>query len=138
MKNYEKELLVELEKKHEVEIKFRDEQLEFTRKLLKGIVEEEGKLDHLSRKWEINTSRILTKLIQEAGRLCDYYASDLFTLWSSIQMKLEKGEQLDERYVFAIYDNGVNCSASEKGNYRAVWYLDVKIEDDRMKMILHK
>ena len=39
--------------------------------------------------WEINTSSILTKLIQEAGRWCESYASDLFIRWGVIQKGLE-------------------------------------------------
>lgn len=33
------------------------------------------------RTQDVNYSDILTKLIQEAGRICNYYASDLFIHW---------------------------------------------------------
>ena len=42
-------------------------------------------------KASINLSSILTVLIQEAGRWCRSYASDLFIYWSSLQKQVEDG-----------------------------------------------
>ena len=42
------------------------------------IIEATGSWNDYRECWDINTSDILTKLIQAAGRLCDRYASDLF------------------------------------------------------------
>lgn len=54
---------------------------------------------------DINSSDILTKLIQEAGRICESYASDLFVQWDSVRnavnslMKEKKGES----FVYTSY-----------------------------------
>lgn len=45
-----------------------------------GYYEESGS----SRKLQINLTTPLTKCIQQAGRFCEYYASDLFISWNEI------------------------------------------------------
>lgn len=57
----------------EFEIKYRDEQIKDLKEELAGTKREKGG-------WRINYSSILSKLIQEAGRWCEHYASDLFIL----------------------------------------------------------
>lgn len=46
-------------------------------------------LDGNEASFNINTSSILTRLIQEAGRWCERFASDLFVSWRSIEQKLK-------------------------------------------------
>lgn len=94
--------------------------------------------------WEINTSSILTKLIQEAGRWCESYASDLFIRWGAIQNCLETASVEPGRCVFAFRESGVDgvreymIHDDAYGYYRAVWILDVSISEDKITMQLKK
>lgn len=100
--------------------------------------------------WEINTSSILTKLIQEAGRWCESYASDLFIRWGVIQKGLENATVEPGKYVFAFRESGVDGNREYKnysdaygsygscGYYRAVWILDISILEDTITMQLRK
>ena len=96
-------------------------------------------------KWEINYSSILTRLIQEAGRWCESYASDLFVQWKyKIDQKLDNGTLYTNTFVFAFRDSGVDSEEwyenhkNEHNYYRAVWYLDVLTDEGKIKMTLHK
>lgn len=60
------------------------------------------------RRYDINTSSILTRLIQEAGRVCKYYASDLFYEWREVEKSLEKLGDGEEEFVFGFHTNGVH------------------------------
>ena len=62
-----------------------------------------------SDSYDINLSTILTKLIQEAGRFCDRYASDLFIDWTSILDVINNEE--DGIFAIGIRDNGVDGSS---------------------------
>lgn len=134
-----------MERDIDFERRYRDEQIAELKSALTGTIVEKGSFNRLKRSWEINYSSILTKLIQEAGRWCEYYASDLFIGWKyNIENKLEDGTIESGRYVFAIRDSGVDGKEwyenhkDEHNYYRAVWFLDVEIEDDKIKMTLHK
>ena len=91
--------------------------------------------------WEINTSSILTKLIQTAGRFCENYASDLFIDWKYIEESLENPDYEGGRYLFGFRQNGVdgntfilsrynNDGKYAKYEYRAMYALDVTITPD--------
>ena len=58
--------------------------------------------------WDINYSEILTRLIQSAGQYCKHYASDLFIDWNRVVRELDKGEAINETYIFGIRDMGVD------------------------------
>ena len=66
--------------------------------------------------WDINTSGILTQLIQDAGRYCDSYASDLFIQW-----KYDIEDHLLNRdweggkfeYGFSTYGKNLHCRHTE-------------------------
>lgn len=74
------------------EIEYRDEQIKSLKDALTGTKREIGYFNTLQGNWEINYSSILTKLIQEAGRWCEHYASDLFITWKhNIDKKLDDG-----------------------------------------------
>lgn len=127
------------------EIEYRDEQIKELREALAGTKREIGYFDPLKGKWEINYSSILTKLIQEAGRWCEYYASDLFIMWKyNIDKKLDDGTMDTEQFVFGFRDDGVDYKEwyelhkNDTGRYRAVWFLDVTVNDGKMEMVLHK
>ena len=96
-----------------------------------------------------NLSRILTKLIQETGRLCDSFASDLFIDWSIFMEKVEKKELTDgEKFVFGLREYGVDHldwvrqNIDKPNYYRAVYIIDVTVEErngeDYITLILGK
>ncbi len=126
------------------EIEYRDEQIKDLKEALAGTKREIGCFNPLKGKWEINYSTILTKLIQEAGRWCEYYASDLFITWHDIDKKLDDGTMCTEQFIFGFRNNGVDhkewyeLHKNDVGRYRAVWFLDVTINDGKMEMVLHK
>jgi hypothetical protein len=131
------------QEKMELKLSYKEEQIEELREIVAGDVKEIGCYNAQSHKWDINYSSILTKLIQEAGRWCEHYASDLFIYWSSIVEKLDNGTMETSQYVFAFYDSGVADKNSyehcqNRNIYRKVWFLDVKTDDETIKMYLHK
>lgn len=101
-------------------------------------------------KVEINYSFHLTKLIQEAGRWCRYYASDLFLWWNSM-LKALVADRSSASYLFGFRESGVD-SADEiirqyqsagylmRDRYRAIWRLDVEVNKDgrRVEMLLYE
>ncbi|KAB1310618.1 hypothetical protein F3B56_27975 [Bacteroides ovatus] len=101
-------------------------------------------------KVEINYSSPLTKLIQEAGRWCRYYASDLFLWWNSM-LKALAADRGSASYLFGFRESGVD-SADEiirqyqsagylmGDRYRAIWRLDVEVNEDgrRVEMFLYE
>ena len=127
------------------ELQLKDEQIAELRSALAGTITKTGSYDPLEGKWEINTSSILTCLIQEAGRWCEHYASDLFVQWKyKIDQKLDNGTLETDTFVFAFRDSGVDHKEwyenhkNEHNYYRAVWFLDVVTDEGKIKMMLHK
>lgn len=86
----------------------------------------------------INYSSILTRLIQEAGRICESYASNLFIDWRSIVEALEDGTIETGSYLFGFRDSGVdeaksvlywyNETSHGREHYPAIWKLDINVE----------
>lgn len=127
------------------EIEYKDEQIKDLKEALAGTKREIGCFDPLEGKWKINYSSILTKLIQEAGRWCEHYASDLFIIWKyNIDKKLDDGAMMTEQFVFGFREDGVDhkewyeLHKNDIGRYRAVWFLDVTVDNGKMEMVLHK
>ena len=127
------------------ELQWKDEQIAELRSALSGTITETGSYNPLEGKWEINYSSILTRLIQEAGRWCESYASDLFVQWKyRIDQKLDNGTLYTDTFVFAFRDSGVDHEEwyenhkNDYNYYRAVWFLDVLTDKGKIKMMLHK
>lgn len=91
--------------------------------------------------WDINYSSILTKLIQECGRYCESYASDLFIDWQIITSQIKDKTLATSSYLFGIRENGVDHTpfilARYNDNeryaryeYRKIYRLDVVVEED--------
>lgn len=89
----------------------------------------------------VNYSSILTKLIQEAGRWCKAYASDLFIFWNAVINALENCQVDNASYLFGFYETGVDNAKSIINQYqatgyaaglryRAIWKLDVAVKND--------
>ena len=91
----------------------------------------------LDSMWSINTSSILTRLIQEAGRYCENYASDLFIQWSRVE-KMLNDEIEPKTQFFGFRENGVDHEEwidnrlqedPYHHQYRSIWRLDIWIEE---------
>ena len=106
-------------------------------------------IDARGRDFDINYSSILTKLIQECGRLCDAWASDLFITWNSIEQKLKEKTMETSVYLFGIREMGVdhndfilsrynNDGYCAKYEYRKIYRMDVIIDDDLITMELYE
>ena len=128
------------------EIEFRDEQIRELKDVVHGTIRETGAYNVSEHRFCINTSSILTRLIQEAGRWCEFYASDLFILWKhNVDQKLDNGTMENTRLVFAFRESGVDGELAYEHNkenrhyYRAVWHLDITVTDGyKIEMVLHK
>ena len=101
------------------------------------------------RNFDINYSSILTKLIQECGRLCEAWASDLFITWNIIDRKLKEKTMETSTYLFGIREMGIDhnefilnryenngCFAMHE--YRKIYRLDVVVDDDLIMMELYE
>lgn len=84
---------------------------------------------------QVNYSSLLTRLIQEAGRYCESYASDLFLSWQSTLDKLCDNRIKDYSMLFGFRADGVDDARSvfyheERESlyvYRSIWRLDVEV-----------
>lgn len=98
-------------------------------------------------KTNINTSSIWTRLIQEAGRWCKDYASDLLYDYEKIAKKVETASLQTESYLFGFREYGVdhdNFIFSRYSNqtvygsaaleYRAIWRLDITVEESTLNL----
>ena len=101
------------------------------------------------RDFDINYSSILTKLIQECGRLCESYASDLFIDWYGIIRKLKERTMETSTYLFGIREDGVdhntfvlsrynNNGFQAKHEYRKIYRLDIIVDGDTIRMELYE
>ena len=92
------------------------------------------------RDWEINYSSILTKLIQDCGRLCENYASDLFICWHLILKEMENKTLKTSIHLFGIRENGVdnntfilsrynNNGCDAMYSYRKIYRLDIVVNE---------
>lgn len=124
---------------------------DFTNCVLRGeVYDEEGRFgigpcgtSHV----EVNYSSILTRLIQEAGRWCRRYASDLFIYWRSIDRGLENGTLESSTHLFGFREDGVDhtefvLSRYDRNHgicneYRAIWRLDIIVEDSEPSFLRH-
>ena len=94
-----------------------------------------------SAPFSVNDSDILTRLIQEAGRFCEHYASDLFIDYMSVREYIENtvGELHSEpaaTFLFGFRENCVdgneyilshysNDGKNARYAYRSMWRLDI-------------
>ena len=99
--------------------------------------------------WSINHSSILSRLIQEAGRYCERFASDLFIDWSAVEDILKSEEQVIEEasyhYFFGFRESGVDGetyinyklqSDQFHHEYRSIWRLDIDINSEGNKLTM--
>lgn len=118
-------------------------------------IEETGTWSTFDRKWGINYSSILTELIQNAGRWCERYASDLFISWQTVENRLHKISMDNVSFLFGFRQSGVDHDTfifsrfnqnEYTEEYRAIYRLDLEfIKDDdiyysepKLKMTLYR
>ena len=110
-------------------------------------IESDGYWNSYSRKWDINYSAILSRLIIEAGKFCECFASDLYIDWRVIETELENIDYCGGSYLFGFRQNGVdhnnfvfsrykNDGKFAQYQYRSMWRLDITTEDDKITMKL--
>ena len=94
--------------------------------------------------WDINCSSILTQLIQDAGRWCEQYASDLFISWNcDIEKHLKDRDWEGGTFRYGFREMGVDhdewVKINEKNHYyyRKIRTLKITIEDDEITMDLN-
>ena len=96
-----------------------------------------------------NTSSILTRLIQEAGRYCEHYASDLFIDWITIDEFISSNPEAGDNrtFLFGFRRFGVdhagfvlsrfdNEQQYAEGEYRSMWRMDITVDSDEMRIVL--
>lgn len=91
----------------------------------------------------INDSAILTRLIQEAGRYCERFASDLFIDWTGVQNGIrDMTDGADVTYLFGFRQDGVDGATyvtafdGDRARYRSLWRLDVVTTGEKIEMTL--
>ena len=86
-------------------------------------------------RYDTNLSSIFTRLIQEAGRWCESYASDILIDIDSIKAQAERGEP--GRFVLGFRQFGVDHATFIESRlkndpygkeYRAIWVVDIEID----------
>lgn len=95
-----------------------------------------------SKAWDINYSSTFTKLIQEAGRLCDSYASDLFIDFTALMNRIKDAghDYTGEVCLFGLRDMGVDGNSFIQSrlennphygqyDYRAIYRLEIIVEE---------
>ena len=113
------------------------------------VIDASGRKSYYSGHYEINYSSILTRLIQDAGRFCEYYASDLFIDWGSVEAFINEwvDGDVEKTFLFGFRKSGVdgnsyvlsrynNEGSTAEHNYRSLWRLDVIIDGDEITMNL--
>lgn len=131
-----------------VSVRLLNDGLEHLRERMNGVIRAKGnwQTDIFGKEcWDINYSDILTKLIQDTGRYCDHYASDLFITWKEIEKELTNPDYKGGEYIFALRDSGVDHKewydirrASRRMDYRKVFRLIIAVKSDQMEMVLEE
>lgn len=111
-------------------------------------IEETGYISAYSGHYDINYSSILTRLIQEAGRFCESFASDLFIDWRNVDGILDESGEIEKTFLFGFRQNGVDhdnfilsrynggAYLNPQGEYRSMWRLDIVADGLEIKMTL--
>lgn len=96
----------------------------------------------------VNLSSILTVLIQEAGRWCRSYASDLFIYWEALTERMKDGSLETGSMLFGFRELGVDNAKSifhhytqspyvAAHEYRSIWRLDIVVSECEMGYKAH-
>ena len=66
----------------------------------------------------LNDSSIWTRLVQEAGRKCDWFSSDILIWYESYKVDLERDleETTDDKWMFGFRDCGVDGTTEVESN----------------------
>jgi hypothetical protein len=103
--------------------------------MLEDSIKSEGRyyMDYEGENFSLNDCEIWTKLIQEAGRRCDRYASDLLVSYDVIKRDLkELVKNKEERtWLFGFRLSGVDPTSwvendEENPEYITIWKLELK------------
>lgn len=94
--------------------------------------------------FEINTSSILTRLIQDAGRWCEHYASDLFIQWNTVERIVSELKPCNENLEFKFgfremgvdHNEWIELHKDMPYYYRKIRKLLIEIRDEKIEMTL--
>lgn len=86
---------------------------------------------------EINYTSIITKLIQEAGKHCNSYASDLVINLNSLEEKMRDFSLETDSILFGFRDLGIDSNDaiisrldnSINYTYNSIWRLDIEVSE---------
>lgn len=89
---------------------------------------------------------VLSRLIQEAGRFCDWHSSQLFDDWEKIRELVKNPDYRGDKYPFGFYNYGVDTgdkvldslSCYGRFYYRSVWLLGIDVRENKIRMWLIK
>lgn len=102
----------------------------------------EGKWNSKKNEYEVRYASILSKLIEQAGRWCENYSSDLFTHWDAIRKEFSFLHMDEETkcYMLGFRKNGVDIvHNTEKANldeYRSIWAVEITYTGKELTMKL--
>lgn len=111
------------------------------------VMEADGSIDRYTGKYSLNYSHILSRLIQEAGRYCENFASDLFIDWQAVERFLNETNGAAEKvFLFGFRASGVDHDSfifsrfeNEKSyaahSYRSLWRLVVSMNGEKCFML---
>ena len=107
---------------------------------------ETGRMES-SGHYYINCSSALTRLIQEAGRFCENYASDLFIHWDRVRNAVDKMTADDVArvsFLLGFRRDGVDNEGyilshfsqpgATRDHYRSLWRIDISADGEVIKM----
>lgn len=83
------------------------------------LVEDFGRI--ADNKIEINMSSTYTRLIQEAGRWCEYYASDIIICINDISKRIDENK-LPEDMILGFRESGVDFDGMVENNLSISYY----------------
>lgn len=90
--------------------------------------------------WQINTSAILTRLIQYAGEICTSYASDLFILWKyNIEAHLTERDWKGEELILGFREMGVDKNENvmeNRNRYSRIVSIKTRVSNGIMEMVM--
>ena len=92
----------------------------------------------------VSCPRILSRLIVEAGKNCEFYASDLFWDWDSIIQRIRDGKEnvfeqwLGFRQSGVDGENAIRDRMEDGTEYKAIYKVNVSMRDGIIYMTLYE
>ena len=92
----------------------------------------------------LNYSSLLTELIHAAGRYCEYYASDLFIIWTGLINRMKTPEFKGEKLVLGFREMGIDKDEkvvmyynTTPYYYRKIYVIEVEVHGSKIDMYMN-